>query len=99
MPTLLSEFTALHPAVRPEVVTADSAAVIAELRAERADIGFVEIRAASREVRDQAVMDDEVVLAVPGGHPFAAPGKRRYAARSRLRARSSLAQGCEVRQR
>ena len=74
VPTLLSEFTALYPAVRPEVVMADSAAVVAELRAERADIGFVGIRAASRELRHEAVMDDEVVLAVPGGHPFAARG-------------------------
>ena len=74
VPTLLSEFTALHPAVRPEVVMADSAAVIAELRAERADIGFVGIRAASRELRHEAVMDDAVVLAVPGEHPFATRG-------------------------
>ena len=74
VPTLLSEFTALHPNVRPEVFSADSAAVIEELRAERSDIGFVGIHEAGNTLRHEAVMDDEVVLAVPVEHPFAERG-------------------------
>ena len=79
VPALLSEFTEQHPQVHPEVFMADSAAVAEELRGERSDIGFVGIRGSGRGLRHEAVMDDEVVLAVPAEHPFAERGTVRLA--------------------
>jgi DNA-binding transcriptional LysR family regulator len=71
VPMLLSEFCELHPKVKPEVFSADSAAVIEELHAQRSDIGFVGTQEHGSTLQHDVVMEDEVVLAVPADHPFA----------------------------
>lgn len=75
VPGLVAAFVARHPGVRPEVAIADSAAVAAEVRARRAEVGFVGARLGERGLRYRPVAADEVVLAVPAGHPFAARGE------------------------
>ncbi len=72
VPGLVSAFTAVHPLVQPEVVIRDSAGVIALLRAKAADVGFVGMRVLGNDLRYQTVGEDEIVLAVPADHPFAA---------------------------
>ena len=78
VPDLVARFTALYPEVEPEVFTTDSAQVVEELRERRWDIGFVGVRLQGREARGlryDVVAEDEVVLAVPISHPFAARGE------------------------
>ena len=75
VPGLVAAFVARHPGVRPRVSIADSAAVAAEIRAGRWDVGFVGARLGERGLRHRPVVADEVVLAVPAGHPFAARGE------------------------
>jgi len=72
VPGLVSGFTAVFPLVRPEVVIRDSAGVIALLRAQEADVGFVGMRVPGNDLRYQAIGEDEILLAVPADHPFAA---------------------------
>lgn len=72
VPGLVSGFTAVFPLVRPEVVIGDSAGVTALLRAQEADVGFVGMRLPGTDLRYQTIGEDEIVLAVPADHPFAA---------------------------
>jgi DNA-binding transcriptional LysR family regulator len=74
VPGLVAAFVDRHPGVRPEVFIADSAIVQDEVRAHRWDIGFVGARLNGRGLDHHPVAQDEVVLAVPAGHPFAARG-------------------------
>ena len=71
LPELLSEFTELHPRVRPEVFVADSAVVADEVRDAKWDVGFVGARGRGRGLTYDVVAEDELMLAVPERHPFA----------------------------
>jgi DNA-binding transcriptional LysR family regulator len=71
VPGLVAEFGAAHPMVKPEIRVMDSAEVAAELRARRADIGFSGLEAPGGDLSHHVVAEDEVVVAVPAGHPFA----------------------------
>jgi DNA-binding transcriptional LysR family regulator len=74
VPGLVAAFADRHPGVRPEIFIADSAIVQDEVRAHRWDIGFVGARLNGRGLDLHPVAQDEVVLAVPAGHPFATRG-------------------------
>lgn len=67
---LIADFNAVHPQVRAIVFTADSQRVAEEVSEGRRDLGFVGARFDHRGIRFDAVAEDEVVLAVPAGHPF-----------------------------
>ncbi|MBI3973460.1 MAG: LysR family transcriptional regulator [Chloroflexi bacterium] len=71
VPRLVAEFTARYPGVRPVVFTTDSRAVIDCVAERQWDIGFVGAQLAAKGVRFDPVATDEVVLAVPAGHPLA----------------------------
>ncbi len=71
LPQLLSEFTEVHPAVRPEVFVADSTAVAEEVREGKWDVGFVGAKGRGRGLKYDVVAEDELMLAVPERHPFA----------------------------
>lgn len=75
VPSLVAAFVERHPRVRPEVLVADSAVVEDEVRAHRWDVGFVGARLNRRGLHYHDVVADEVVLAVPIAHPFAARGE------------------------
>ncbi len=75
VPELVAAFVARHPGVHPEVFIADSAIVAEEVREHRWDVGFVGVRFSGRDLEYRPVVEDEVVLAVPAGHPFAARGE------------------------
>ncbi len=71
LPGLLSQFTEIYPGVRPRVAVTDSASAIAQVADSHADLGFTGMRAAHPSLEWTVVAEDELVLAVPGRHPFA----------------------------
>ena len=74
VPGLISSFSAVHPAVTAEVEIMDSQQVVEALLEGRVEIGFTGIRYSQRNLVYDVVASDEIVLAVPGDHPFAERG-------------------------
>jgi DNA-binding transcriptional LysR family regulator len=71
VPLLLCEFHDAHPAVRISLEVHDTQTVV-DLVAERElELGIVGAARRRRGVRFEPFMRDEVILAVPPGHPFA----------------------------
>lgn len=75
VPELVAGFVRTHPNVQTSVVIVDSAAVEEAVRSRSCDLGFVGAQLAQYGLRYQKVIEDEVVLVVPAGHPFAAAGE------------------------
>ncbi len=71
LPGLLSQFTEIYPRVRPRVVVTDSASATEQVGDGHSDLGFVGIRVTHPSLEWTVVAEDELVLAVPGRHPFA----------------------------
>lgn len=71
VPGLVAGFTALHPQVTPRILMADSSEVAQQVRDRRCDVGFSGVEAPGRDLHHQEIGADEIVLAVPSGHPFA----------------------------
>ena len=71
LPGLLSHFTEIYPRVRPHVVVTDSASATAQIVGGQSDLGFTGMRVAHPSLEWTVVAEDELVLAVPGRHPFA----------------------------
>ncbi len=71
LPGLLSQFTEIYPRVRPHVVVTDSGSAIAQVADSHADLGFTGMRVAHPSLEWTVVAEDELVLVVPGRHPFA----------------------------
>lgn len=74
VPALVAGFADEHPAVRVDVLAADSAAVPPALLEDRADVGFTGRRYPDARLTHVAVATDEVVLAVRPDHPLATAG-------------------------
>src|SRR6266568_5056294 len=72
VPGLVAAFTADNPRVTPRIQIADSTEVGQQLRARGADVGFCGVKLPGRDLLHRVVAADEIVLAVPLGHPFAA---------------------------
>jgi DNA-binding transcriptional LysR family regulator len=71
VPLLLCEFQRVHPGVHVLLEVHDTQTVV-ELVAEReVELGIVGAARRHRAVRFEPFMRDEVILAVPSGHPFA----------------------------
>lgn len=75
VPRFLADFSERHPDVRPVVFLSDSEAVVNELLERRWDLGFVGARIDRDGLRYSALTEDEILLAVPAHHPFAAVGE------------------------
>lgn len=71
VPGLVAGFMEEHPKLKPEVFIADSAAVVEEVLTHRWEVGFIGARFPQTNLSHAPVVEDEVVLAVPAGHPFA----------------------------
>ena len=71
LPRLLSDFTELYPRVRPHVAVTDSASAIGQVVNGACALGFVGMGVRHPGLESTAVAEDELVLAVPGRHPFA----------------------------
>ena len=71
VPRLLAEFTARHAAVGAQVAIMDTAEVIERLLDHQYEIGFTGALEDRPRLAWLKLAEDEIVLAVPAGHPFA----------------------------
>jgi DNA-binding transcriptional LysR family regulator len=71
VPLLLGEFQREHPSVRVALTVADTQAVVDRVGARELELGIVGAARRHRGVSYEPFFDDEVILAVPPGHPFA----------------------------
>ncbi|TRZ92743.1 MAG: hypothetical protein D4R82_06475 [Dehalococcoidia bacterium] len=71
LPSIMSEFKALHPAVRAQVVVSDSLTVISEVRDGAYEVGFCGTAPEGQEMESFKIAEDEIVLIVFPEHPFA----------------------------
>jgi DNA-binding transcriptional LysR family regulator len=71
VPLLLCEFQREHPGVRIALTVADTQAVVERVGARELELGIVGASRRHRAVSYEPFFDDEVILAVPPGHPFA----------------------------
>lgn len=75
LPSILAEFKALHPAARAQVAVSDSLTVIEQVQNNSCEVGFCGVAAGSRDFESIKVAEDEIVLIVFPGHPFAGRGE------------------------
>jgi DNA-binding transcriptional LysR family regulator len=75
LPPLLAEFKKQHPAVKIKVAVSDSLTVIDRIRDNSYEIGFCGVAPEGKELSSFKVDDDEIVLIVFTGHPFAQKGE------------------------
>jgi DNA-binding transcriptional LysR family regulator len=71
IPSILSEFKTLHPAIRAQVRISDSFKVISEVRDGSYEVGFCGIAPKGQDLEVFNVAEDEIVLIVFPEHPFA----------------------------
>jgi len=70
LPQKLGEFTKKFPQVKPILRISDSAGVIADLLDGKVEIGFVGFNDADGRLIFEKIWDDELIVAVPKGHPW-----------------------------
>ncbi len=71
LPSILSEFKALHPAIRAQVAVSDSLTVISGVRDGAYEVGFCGLAPEGQGLETFKIADDEIVLIVFPEHPFA----------------------------
>ncbi|MDY6853613.1 MAG: LysR family transcriptional regulator [Thermodesulfobacteriota bacterium] len=71
VPQLLGEFKSLYPHILPSVVVFDSYTTIEKVQSGEYEVGFCGIAPEGSELELFKVAEDEIVLAVFSGHPFA----------------------------
>ena len=70
LPQKLGEFTKKFPQVKPILRIGDSAGVIADLLDGKVEIGFVGFSDDDGRLTFEKIWDDEMIVAVPKGHPW-----------------------------
>jgi DNA-binding transcriptional LysR family regulator len=70
LPQKLGEFTKKYPKVKPILRIGDSAGIITELLEGKVEIGFVGFKGDDNRLTFEKIWDDEMVVAVPKGHPW-----------------------------
>lgn len=71
LPRLLVRFRAAHPGIHLTTRAGNSHEVVAEVEALRADLGFIEGGAGASHLIERVIGEDEMVLVVAPGHPWA----------------------------
>ena len=71
IPSILSEFKTRHPTVEIQVAVSDSLTVIADIESGNYEIGFCGIAPQGHGLESFKVAEDEILLLVFPGHPFA----------------------------
>ncbi|HSJ92728.1 MAG TPA: LysR substrate-binding domain-containing protein, partial [Gaiellaceae bacterium] len=96
VPLLLCAFAASHPQLRVQLSIADTQAVIDRVAERELELGVVGALRRQRGLEFEPLARDEIVLAVPPGHPFAG----REVTLEELRAETlvSMQEGAGVRQ-
>jgi DNA-binding transcriptional LysR family regulator len=75
LPPRLAEFKKQHPAVKIQVAISDSLTVIDRIRDNTYEIGFCGVAPEGKELSYFKIGDDEIMLIVFTGHPFAQKGE------------------------
>jgi DNA-binding transcriptional LysR family regulator len=70
LPRKLGEFTKKYPKVKPILRIGDSAGIVADLLDGKVEIAFVGFKGDDARLSFEKIWDDEMVLAVPKGHPW-----------------------------
>lgn len=70
LPQQLGEFVKKYPRVKPILRIGDSAGVVNDLLEGKVEIGFVGFKGADSRLTFEKIWDDEMVVAVPKGHPW-----------------------------
>jgi DNA-binding transcriptional LysR family regulator len=70
VPLLVCEFAREHPAVEAELVISDTQSVIDRVAERELELGIVGASRRARGLEFEPLVRDEIVLAVPPGHPF-----------------------------
>jgi len=70
LPQKLGEFTKKYPHVKPILRIGDSASIVTELLEGKVEIAFVGFKGADARLTFAKIWHDEMVLAVPKGHPW-----------------------------
>jgi DNA-binding transcriptional LysR family regulator len=70
LPQKLGEFNKKYPRVKPILRIGDSAGIVADLLDGKVEIAFVGAKSADARLSFTKIWDDEMVLAVPKGHPW-----------------------------
>jgi len=70
LPQKLGEFTKRYPKVKPILRIGDSAGILSDLLDGKVEIGFVGFEGDDDRLIFEKVWDDEMVVAVPKGHPW-----------------------------
>lgn len=82
LPQMLAAFIKKYPRVKPILRIGDSAGIVEDVLDGKVEIGFVGFKGGDSRLSFEKISDDEMVLAVPRGHPWA---KRRWVRISDLR--------------
>jgi DNA-binding transcriptional LysR family regulator len=72
LPRLLAGFLEGHPRIELSVLGANTAQIVAQVKAQKIDIGLIEGPPGTSEVRLESFVEDEIVVVVAAEHPFAA---------------------------
>ncbi len=75
LPGLLAAFRARYPQVEVHMTVSDTADVATRLLADQADVGVIGSPVRRPGLHLERLVGDEIVLAVPPGHPFAGRGQ------------------------
>jgi DNA-binding transcriptional LysR family regulator len=70
LPQRLCAFVKKHPAVKPILRIGDSASILEEVLDGKVEIGFVGFKGEDARLSFEKIWHDEMVLAVPKGHPW-----------------------------
>jgi DNA-binding transcriptional LysR family regulator len=71
LPQKLGEFTKKYPKVKPILRIGDSAGILNDLLEGKVEIGYVGFKSDDDKLTFEKIWDDEMVVAVPKGHPWA----------------------------
>jgi DNA-binding transcriptional LysR family regulator len=71
VPLLLCEFQRAHPEVRIALTVSDTQSIVDRVASRDLELGIVGAARRQRAVRFEPLLEDEVILACPPGHPFA----------------------------
>ena len=103
LPQKLGAFIQKYPAVRPILRIGDSAGVIEDVVDGKVELGYVGFKAVDARLAFETIWKDEMVLAIPKGHHWAARQRRRakcasvrkvYFPRDRLRHSGLVSRSC-----
>jgi DNA-binding transcriptional LysR family regulator len=70
LPQILGNFTKRFPHVKPILRIGDSAGIVEDVLDGKVELGFVGFRSDDARLTFEKIWDDEMVLAVPKGHPW-----------------------------